>query len=584
MKIQEHTSREKVIWNEATKKFIGNVLEKATIEAADLIEKQLHEETDLISWLIKCRDVYTKMDHGSVLSRLSGIVDKESIKPKFAPDKEIKRESTSQMFKYLDVRIGQWDANNKKVVRSRIENWAQLAENNVFIMGEDNHSQLKDRYLIDSTGGGTVIFVKDRDPELNINAGDSDEVKDSKRAAFVKAKDKAKKVLSYLVKSELSRDYDSIEVPEDWKEEKKKEAEIAEKMESVQDLTDEERRKIEEKVVAFSLRHNYKGGIDSTKAPFIKDKVEVTMKMLMETENLTYYGTSEDDEKLLAAGVILYPFAMKASEAYSNSWDTTAHSDCGSYDSNSHDKCYFIDAPPVRYCHYSTREPMVFADRKMNSKIVESLPTPQLLRVSKSNLKYLKKNPNMVHIDGFFRQRKPDGTYTMDQHVIDYFTAKAVEGIRHYNWMFCFQEINPDLYDKFHRIWKLYQKIDSVPSNYCMSQFPEVMEHIQKLLDFHKFCNDNDGNEQAISAESRRLFVVDVKSAEGYVQEILDDFKELMEFAEPVHPLMSKVIPFNNASTEADLKNAGELYSYTQEQIEQIKVYFDAQDRLNWVY
>jgi len=572
-------SREKVIWNESTKAFISGVLQRASEEASQIIESSLKEETDLIKWLLACRDVYTKMDRGSALSRLSGIIDKESIKPKFHLDKDIKRESTSEMFRYLDVQVGVWDRDENKVIRRRIDNWSQLSESNVFIMGGENHSQLKDRYLVELTGGGSVVFVKDRDPEFAVSATDLPEMVKKKREAFEKKKAKSKKVLEYMKASALSRSYDSITVPEEWAEEKKKIADAAEKGIRYSRLSPAERRALEDKIAVATWRFNpQKDNFSGSNEPFMRDKVEIKAKDLMEIEHLTYYGTAEDDEKMIAAACILFPYAIPYSTAYSTSKARYIYS--GQHYLGRNDACFFIDAPPVR-AFDDRGELLEWANRDLNGdKIKKELPTPQLLRISKSNLKHVEDNPNMVHIDGFFRQRLPDGSYTMDKHAIAYFTSIEVEGIEGYRWLTCLKEINPELWKKFEKVWKCYMDRNNNVHRDLLRK-KEVVAHISKLLEFHKFCNDNEGNTDAIAFKSRELFILDVKGAVAYNQEILDDFKELMDFAEPLHPLMKDLEPLGSIDP---LQPNRHKWPISTQKIEQIKVYFDSHDRLNWVY
>ena len=71
-------SREKVIWNEHTKRYIQGAIERAAQDAADVITEQLDEE-DFLTWVKKCSEViYKNTGNDSVLRQLGEMVDKEN--------------------------------------------------------------------------------------------------------------------------------------------------------------------------------------------------------------------------------------------------------------------------------------------------------------------------------------------------------------------------------------------------------------------------------------------------------------------------------------------------------------------------
>ena len=60
-------SREKVIWNEHTKKYIQGAIERAAQDAANVISEQLDED-DFLTWVKKCSEViYKNTGNDSVL-------------------------------------------------------------------------------------------------------------------------------------------------------------------------------------------------------------------------------------------------------------------------------------------------------------------------------------------------------------------------------------------------------------------------------------------------------------------------------------------------------------------------------------
>ena len=99
-------SREKVIWNEHTKRFIQNVIEQAAVEATELVEDQLQDE-DFFLWVKACRDVLSKsMSSGgsSALRQISKIIDTTKMQPKFSQDTSIRFQPVKNLLYGYSVR------------------------------------------------------------------------------------------------------------------------------------------------------------------------------------------------------------------------------------------------------------------------------------------------------------------------------------------------------------------------------------------------------------------------------------------------------------------------------------------------
>ena len=206
-------SREKVIWNENTKAYIKSVIAAAAEEATEIVQDEL-KQTDFISWLLACRQVLTKADSGSVLGRLSNIIDKEAIKPKFGPDPRLKNESVKLLFAGMKAEVitksKDYSSGDDTIERTAIENYSQLRDNNIFIMDEENHSKTKDLYLIDKCEG-PIICIKSSEFGSGLTL---DSTENKKRHA--KRVAKRARVLELLIESTHVRNYDDMEVDEEW--------------------------------------------------------------------------------------------------------------------------------------------------------------------------------------------------------------------------------------------------------------------------------------------------------------------------------------------------------------------------------
>ena len=563
-------SREKVIWNENTKEYIKSVIQAAADEASEIVQEEL-KQTDFISWLIACKQVLTKADSGSVLGRLSNIIDQEQLKPKFGPDPRLKNESVKALFagmkvevitKVRDYRIGE-----DIIDRSAIENYSQLRENNIFIMGEENHSKYKDMYLIHKCEG-PIICIKSSEFSSGLTLDSAENRKKHARRTA-----KRNRVLELITESTHSRNYDDMEIDEEWLEEYKDEIATAKEVAQFENITSAERRKIEERMVAYTFRYNEKhwhsSGSDNR---YIRDKIEPKVKDLMKTQRTTYYGTAADDDKLMVACGMIYPFAPRVHEVYK---------DMGRQYRTDGDRVFFFDTPPVRFKEtWGTNKGNFYpwavpsTQNKEDGTVYHNTnfdwDTPQIIRVSQSNVKHISMNPNVKHIDEFFLQLTPNGGYTMDEYAIKWYTADKVQNIKNKTYLYCLKDINQDLFDKYKA---LYEAADvDVRSNQWIKK-EEIFPAIEKIVEMHNFCKDND-DAAAIQQKSRELFVLDVPEAIGVDQELMDKFNELEEWSEGVHTLLDSIseIQYQPGSTS----------TLDQDLIKEIKVYLDAKGRLDW--
>ena len=521
-------SREKVIWNENTKAYIKSVIEAAADEASEIVQEEL-QQTDFVSWLIACKQVLTKADSGSVLGRLSNIIDQEALKPKFGPDPRLKNESVKKLFAGMKVevitKLRNYRDGEDIIERDAIENYSQLRENNIFIMGEENHSKYKDMYLIHKCEG-PIICIKPVENWQPSTVVSTESVKANKRARAKRAR-----VLELITESTHSRNYDDIEIDGEWLEEYKDEIAKAKEIAQFENITPAERRKIEERMVAYTFRYNDKHWHSSgSDKRYIRDKIEPKVKDLMKTQRTTYYGTAADDDKLMVACGMIHPFAPKVRQVYKDAPGWRCESD---------DPMFFFDTPAVRFGNSSFTQPTSTTNDKgeVYHNTNFDWDTPQIIRVSQSNVKHISMNPNVKHIDEFFLQLTPNGGYTMDEHAIKWYTADKMKGIINKTYLYCLKDINPDLFDKYKAVYEAAD-VDVRTSQWMKDS--EVFAMVEKIVEMHNFCKDTD-DATAVQQKSRELFVLDVPEAVGQDQELMDKFDELQEWSEGVHTLLDTI-------------------------------------------
>jgi len=554
-------SREKVIWNENTKAYIKSVIEAAADEASEIVQEEL-KQTDFVSWLIACKQVLTKADSGSVLGRLSNIIDQEQLKPKFGPDPRLKNESVKTLFQGMKVEVitknRDYRSGDDTIERVAINDYSQLRDNNIFIMGDENHSKYKDMYLIHECDG-PIICIKLGDFNHNYVL---DSAENKKRHA--KRVAKRARVLELIEQSTHSRYYDDMEVDEEWLEEYKDEIAKAKEVAQFENITPAERRKIEERMVAYTFRYNEKHWHASgSNNRYIRDKIEPKVKDLMKTQRTTYYGTAADDDKLMVACGMIHPFAPTMNEVYK---------DILRWQLGDDDRVFFFDTPPVRFSNSSAVIPRT--ETKEDGTVYHNTnfdwDTPQIIRVSQSNVKHISMNPNVKHIDEFFLQLTPNGGYTMDEYAIKWYTADKMNSITGKTYLYCLKDINPDLFEKYEAVYNAAD-VDVRTSQWMKDT--DIFPMVEKIVEMHNFCKDND-DAAAIQQKSRELFVLDIPEAVGQDQELMDKFDELEEWSEGVHTLLNSIeyISYSPNSDE----------NLDQDLIKEIKVYLDAKGRLDW--
>jgi hypothetical protein len=418
---------------------------------------------------------------------------------------------------------------------------------------------MKDIYLNHRAGGPIIVISKEKAelPEKIRNMAPGDYKKNA-IAAYNKIIAKRNRVWELLEESEYTNSYDDVVVDPDWLEDYKKDATAAEEIAKFDNLSPEDRRKIEERMVAYTFRYNDKYWRDpNNRKRYTLDKIEPKVKDLMKTERTTYYGTKADEELLTVACGVLHEYAPARKKVYPNIsyW----HKDADS-------PMYFFDTPPVSHRDYNGK----WYSWSEGDQINVDFDTPQLIRVSQSNVKHITMNPNVKHISEFFLQLTDNGGYTMDEYAIKWYTGQKVRGIRDKTYLYCLKDINKDLFDKYTKVYEAASS-DSGLSSWVKNS--EIYGTMDKLMQFQEFVENTD-DADAIKQKSRELFVLDMPESVAQDKEVIDAFNELEEFSGGIHVMLNSIhgidyAPDVNVNLDVNL-------------IKEIMVYLEAKDRLNW--
>ena len=571
-------SREKVIWNDATKAYVQNVIKSAAKEATDLVQEEL-KHTDIVQWLIACRDILSKANHSSTIGRIANIIDRQAIDPQFTPNKDIRYAMPKTFFKGMNARKvtkrRDYRTGKDTLEREDFDGWSTVGEHNIYIKGDEQFNRYKDLYLLqqaneaDYSDSIVVISAPTIEMPKVVSMMAPGPQKAQAIASYNREVARQKAKFAYFQSSPHVKSYDDIEVSDEWLEDYKKEAAAAEKVAQFENITPAERRKIEERMVAFTLREDKKRN-DGKK--YTWDKIEPKAKELMQSEKTIYYGSTVDEAKFMIAADIIGCYAPTFDQVFpENTWY--------SWNECKQGKMFYYEQPPVRV--YSTYgedkgQPVEWA---RPGKMQDQWDTPQLIRVRETYIKHIKKNPNCRHIDEFFLQLNSDGGYTMDSYLIKWLTGKKIQAVKDMRHLSALKHINPELFEKFQECYEVAELVTYESAKWFDmgdeddSIVTEIKKNVKRIAEFQSFCEENT-DPALIAAKSRELFVLDMPNAGAYDTRLVANCQELVEYNEEVSTMLSTMGQFDVHPMAAP--------DITPELQKELSIYLDAKDRLQW--
>jgi hypothetical protein len=554
-------SREKVIWNEATKEYVQGIIKKAAIEATNVVQDELNTK-DFLDWISKTRALVSgARSENRVLNKLSNIIDKDMISPTFPGDKRIRYSIPTKLFEGFKITKLSYEIDKgkfKSVRDDKLIVWGGLDPMHFYFKDDAPFNRLTDAYIIKGDEyecNPSVFSLEDLDakfnPKIALAVGDA---KTKLEAEKRRVERKRTAVLKYFKESEFYHSYDDVEVPEDWSVEFNTEEEQAMEVSKFDNISPAERREIEKRMVAYSLRFDKKRNDGKE---YTLDKIEPKAKDLMESESRIYYCTKADEAQMHLAAKILHELAPTFKEVYpENTWSN--------WDTSQHDPVLYYEEPAVSLRETYGENKGSFYDWAI--KAVKTWDTPQLIRVSENKVKYIKKNPNCKHISEFFLQINEKGGYTMDDSMITWFTSTKIEKITSFKFLSSFKSINPGLH-------KIYEKVIEARENsfdyyrHRDLENTDVYKQAEKLMEFQLYCKQVEGEDNAselISNKSKELFVLsDIGDCVGANIETLAMYENILEFSEDVHHLLS-VIDGIEHSKDLSPELEKEIISYLQ--------------------
>lgn len=515
-------SREKVIWNDHTKKFIQEAIERAAQDATTMIEESL-DEKDFMTWVRKCRDVLYKGDnHNSVLSNLGRIVDREKLQPRFPGNRDIKYAGPSVLLKGYKVRnVTKTVKVGKMTIHREEVGWSQVNFDNLYYT--NNVSKEKDMFLLQN---GTLSIISEHQPTI------PEFVNKTQLAAF-DAIDMARDANWELIEDSdiINWDYDKVEVPSEFIDQIETLEKAAVQNIAFYNMSAQERRAASGTDVLYSLRRPYSGenkySVDIE--DWVFDKVEAPLDSIKNTTIDTYYGTKEDEILIKLAATICAAQVPAWDDVYplANSYEMTYHNDTAV-----HGKACFSVFNPHRFHKWNGGWP-----DKLSPLDAVNQTDIQLFRVSKKTAKALD-GSSAKHISEFFSVIKDD-KWTMNEKAKQWLTGVMLTDIP--DWLGHLRHINPkfgEVHDKLNAYSKFryYKNQLSTQSE----DAKQIIGLMKKMHTMQTFLLSTDDPEQ-IRAKSLELFKVADIDCTIFDEEILQLSVYLEEFLEPLRSLFNSI-------------------------------------------
>jgi hypothetical protein len=467
-----------------------------------------------------------------VIERLSSLIDISTVEPyynktniRFSPD----------MFSFLKleiVRLVQTKKANKsgvKVERTQIYSLASVSTLPILLStGKANNR--KDKYLLNSYSGGFIrikppIWTKPEAQEWSQEELMEKLIIGSHGASETTAKKKldsnvAEEIWALLKDSGGVLDYEAVEVPDSFTGSNDEE-----------DLVEEEHTVEEVKAAAMSkaVLHTprwmqYSHGLDKM---LEWQKVEVSMKEIEKwDEEEIYYGSDADKDTLQFVTFLTRDTRNKEWYFCRDGFSTVTY--------------YSLDNTHRTYEEYSANNSVTGNEAY---RCTHFFNTPiKVIKVSQSTVKCYR---DFYHINKFF-YRLNNGVLTMSNILIKWNTARQLKKELHklnflWNFSFC-----PERQEKFIQfvqyVKENYRETTGFEDKGVKNELTDkLVSHLDKVQQFQEFVQVNQ-NPEDIAKLALEMWKTDKVTDSCAIDMVLwNEFKELLEWAEPLGALLNEM-------------------------------------------
>jgi len=521
-KVDITVNRESVRWTEKTRNAIHETFKKGEHIAERVMEQALNTE-DLLDWLRKMQAWISTNDKDSIVGRFSNIVDVKNLRPTFKPIPDLGfYQEAKQFFSMMEiVKISSVNKHSKSrgynfqtLERSDKVGWQDLGTLPVYIGDKDYR---KEMYLLSIGSEYIRITPKDellREESIELNEEEKDLVKrahmtvkewgqekaDQQKIAIAKAKFIQQKKLYELFRtSQFIQFYSAVVVPDDFKLEghggregaDEEEEEDAVVKEVIDEMSPEQRRKLEEKILVNTFDQGWYS--NNRYPPVYRKSMEIKARTLLQDKAEVIYGFQEDEANLSLIAEVMgewtKPFNHKDVEA-------------------------------IEY----------------HSIYNDSL---KIIMTSKANAKFLKPH---LYVNDFFMSFNPETkTISMHNRLVKWQTARKVKAIlSRLQFLKNFTVFDSEATIRFNSLcqyvasYDLNLKAYMTESKTSKEAAEEVVGNLEsfadKITDLQLFIANHPEDAKAIGAKCKALFETDEDSAfEGALGVEIEVYQKAVE-------------------------------------------------------
>lgn len=561
--VEVSPSRESLIWSETTKAMVLQRFNDVVGVATELVQEEL-KETDFLRWLKTCYSLTSTYRgdraNGSVVERLSCIIDMSSIKPRFNGTKV---KLHPRMFRFLRMErttlLKTVKANKKinKVERMEVESTNNFLHLPVIVSSSRSNNR-KDKYLLSLYPNG---FLKIRAPywtteEYKELHGNTDPVtfltRDLLKEENIEEVRKAYQandpeyLWDLLCNSKDVIQYESIEVPDSFKgsndeEDEEEDTSITEEEKAFSNLSNEERRKLEGKLVLMTPR--WKRDVKFQTPFFEWQKLEVPVKEIGDwDESEIYYGNDADSETLQLVTFLTrdtrmpHPLLCRDEDTINYYSGIEAGRDYGVYPADAYRCTHFFENPEIK-----------------------------IIKVSQQTTKYYR---DFLHINKFFG-RVENNTFTMSSILIKWNTARQIKAELYklnFLWNYPFSSEKRETFRKLVEYVKVnYREMAGFEDrNIAPQAIQDLESHLDKVQQFQMFVQENKNPEDISKLAQEMWGTPTIQDACAIDMELYTEFKSLLEWAQPIStmfnemPILTGIASLNSQTSTAQYQGRSE--------------------------
>jgi hypothetical protein len=521
-------SRESLVWDEATRATVLQRFKEAKKIAASIASESLNT-TDFLEWIYMYLTFSSSGATGKgALAQLAGIVELNDLEPVWAYDKRFKIGNLKLLLPGIRIQkayIGKQTVGDKTVKALRYKSISELGSLQAglpfYTRTEDTDKEkLKyllatqgEFYIIEDNSGENWEFVENlqKDKVIDVELGDLSQ----QRVATIIAKLEKRGIdaWQYISKSKRLGNLDDVLVPGGWTMSEGDLIDIEEGA-TLPTVNWEERRKLEERVVAFAYRD------DS-----VMQKIEPKLRTILEQpKDITYYGTEADNDLLRLATEI---------SCNTKAWNPETDNLINLLD---------------YYGLQNSRVSRTFATISWGPKAERNI-----IQVAKPLADKLAKE-GLQHVSRFFF--KPEGDHLrMDASVIPWYTAQVLYGILEDNesdFRFmdgAFKRLNLQRFNQFQDIQRyINQNYHGLSShNLAASELRDTLDKLFALQLTDDVEAIKHGTKELFGEEFSKVTIVDLK--------LYEDLQDFIGYITPIKTLLSHIedlYPDNSLSEELE--------------------------------